>query len=77
MVWMAEEVQRVQDEASARAQSEAACNEADARYNAVAAEMARNNQEIHSWRTEERLSMERGLAELRAQLEASRCSHIL
>lgn len=63
---------RLDEEIASRMKMEAACNDSDARYQAVAAELAKNNQEIHSWRTEERLSMERALAELRAQLEAAR-----
>merc|ERR1711865_876662 len=63
---------RLDDEASARQAMESSCTDSDARYQAVAKELAKNNQEIHSWRTEERLSMERQLAELRAQLEQSR-----
>merc|ERR1711865_293793 len=63
---------RPDDEAAARQAMESSCNDSDARYQAVAKELAKNNQEIHSWRTEERLSMERQLAELRAQLEQSR-----
>jgi chromosome segregation ATPase len=63
---------RLNDEAAARQAMESSCKDSDARYQAVAKELAKNNQEIHSWRTEERLSMERQLAELRAQLEESR-----
>merc|ERR1711865_1221223 len=63
---------RLDDEAAARQAMESSCNDSDARYQAVAKELAKNNQEIHSWRTEERLSMERQLAELRALLEKSR-----
>jgi myosin protein heavy chain len=63
---------RLDEEIAARQAMETSCAESDARYQAVAKELAKNNQEIHSWRTEERLSMERQLAELRALLEASR-----
>merc|ERR1712166_775125 len=63
---------RLDEEIAARAAMESSCGESDARYQAVAKELAKNNQEIHSWRTDERLSMERQLAELRALLEKSR-----
>ena len=81
-------MQRLDDELAGRGNLEGACKDADARYQSVAAELARNNQEIHAWRTvsparlaelsvlqDERLSMERGLSELRAQLESSRWAH--
>jgi len=63
---------RLDDELASKAKLAGACDDADGRYQTVAAELARNNQEIHSWRTEERLSMERSLSDLRAQLESSR-----